>query len=1441
MLVEDRNGNKINIAYTGVANNKVAFNVTDTLGRTVVSSSGFASPSDTVAVAGLSNPYTVTWGTAAFNFTPAATETGGAKCVFAGTANSVPVIDSIRLPNGQTYQFSYDAIFGQISKITYPTGGYVSYQWGYNPQAAIVYWSSFNGCVAKYDVPAVIKRFISFDGQNIALEQDFSYSTTWNFNKWTSKQTTVTTFDRILGTSFQTIYTYSAVNPGEPFQPLDVLPADYQLPAEQTVVYKSTTGSILKTVTKGWNDAYQLACEVQTLDNGKISGRFYTYGPGTAITDVKEFDFGQLSSASVCQNLATAPAGITPTRETATSFQSFAATPIYPSAPSIFDRPSSVIKYGLGTRVAESDYTYDGPGIAGVTTTEHDDTNYPTTYTNRGNVKTETRLCFVGLTACSNAVSSYTYDETGQVLTLKDPNGNTTTYSYADSYTSGVPPGNTNAYLTEITRPVTNGINHVSDYSYGYGDGQLTLAKDENGQSTTYTYADLLDRLTLITYPAAGGETIYVYNDVEPTPSVTIQKEISAGIFRTTKAVMDGMGHVTQSTLTYGSGNTAIITTAYDGLGRKHTVTNPYFTTGDPTYGVSTFSYDALGRITQVLNPDSTTVNTAYTGQATEVTDEGNGTRSVRRISQTDALGRLSSVCEVSSATLPNGTSATPLACGQDISATGFLTSYSYDALGNLLGVSEGGTGPRSFQFNSLSQPVSATNPEANTAPTGGTVVPTTYVYDLNGNLTQRVSPLPNQQGTAKLTTAYSYDALNRLIQKTYSDGTFTRKYAYDVTSIIMGTENITTANNIGRPSYACSFSPTLNACGVMEVYGYDSMGRENDLYQCTPQNSCSSGMHTSFSYDLIGDNLTANNTWGPASLTYAYPAGQLTQITSSLSDSNHPTTMLSAVTYNALGTVGSATLGNGMSESRGYSSRTWPKSLALSGSGGVYNFALTFAPDGDVVGSTDSVNGNWTYTYDDFNRVLTATKASPSTPYAYDYDRYGNRWHQYLNGTCTAGTTFCLTFDTNNRVSNGAQTYDTAGNVIQDSLHHYYYDAENDLIQIDGTLGACTTATACYVYDANGQRIEKTVSGVTVYFVYDVAGHPAIELNSAGNWDRTEVYAEGHHLATYSNGPSGQTLFDHGDWLGTERVRTNASGIVCESIDSLPFGDGLTTSGSCGDPSPLHFTGKERDIESGLDNFGARYNSSSLGRFMSPDSPSYSNHKNPQSWNLYAYSLNNPVTFRDADGHKIVCANNPQQCQADAAASIGNNQAASNVTIVTTTTRHSFLGIPYTTTQTEIVITGDIDAFRRSSTNAAKLADLVGSDKTVTVYYDKSDKATLTGWDTGNNLMGGSASNPKTGTAVIDPTRAPGVYYDRDAIRNNVPQSNTGEEFAHEVLGHIWGDWFGGEPAGTRGNMRDSIAAEDAVRALDPARGQKGLTTHHNYQEAPEQQGPDE
>ena len=104
----------------------------------------------------------------------------------------------------------------------------------------------------------------------------------------------------------------------------------------------------------------------------------------------------------------------------------------------------------------------------------------------------------------------------------------------------------------------------------------------------------------------------------------------------------------------------------------------------------------------------------------------------------------------------------------------------------------------------------------------------------------------------------------------------------------------------------------------------------------------------------------------------------------------------------------------------------------------------------------------------------------------------------------------------------------------------------------------------------------------------------------------------------------------------------TNLSGGVYDSLDYLPFGEQIA-----GGTGTTHkFTGKERDgtilTETGLDYFGARYNSSQYGRFMTPDWSSkpmgvpYADMTDPQSLNLYSYVRNNPLSRTDPTGHHV-------------------------------------------------------------------------------------------------------------------------------------------------------------------------------------------------------------
>ncbi len=109
-----------------------------------------------------------------------------------------------------------------------------------------------------------------------------------------------------------------------------------------------------------------------------------------------------------------------------------------------------------------------------------------------------------------------------------------------------------------------------------------------------------------------------------------------------------------------------------------------------------------------------------------------------------------------------------------------------------------------------------------------------------------------------------------------------------------------------------------------------------------------------------------------------------------------------------------------------------------------------------------------------------------------------------------------------------------------------------------------------------------------------------------------------------------------HVDAIGNVRAVTDGDGNVLERHDYLPFGEEWNAPTST---QPRRFTGKERDAETGLDYFGARYFFGSAGRFTSVDPKLDALHTvaNPQQWNRYAYVSNNPLKFADPDGSEQV------------------------------------------------------------------------------------------------------------------------------------------------------------------------------------------------------------
>jgi RHS repeat-associated protein len=239
--------------------------------------------------------------------------------------------------------------------------------------------------------------------------------------------------------------------------------------------------------------------------------------------------------------------------------------------------------------------------------------------------------------------------------------------------------------------------------------------------------------------------------------------------------------------------------------------------------------------------------------------------------------------------------------------------------------------------------------------------------------------------------------------------------------------------------------------------------------------------------------------------------------------------------------------------------------------------------------------------------------------PNSNGYDRYGNLL--IIDGSKTRQgclqTTLNVGVNGYNHVTNSGFTYDAAGNLMSDGVTAYVWDDEGRL---------SSAASTSYTYDGDGERVKK---GSSVLYWYGGGATPLVETDSAGNNPVEYIFFGGARIARRD--ASANVTYYFSDQIGTTRTMTDSTGHLCYDADFYPFGGERTPYVNTCSQS-YKFAGMERDSETQNDHTMFRYYASNTGRWLSPD-PLGGDVTNPQSFNRYAYVLNNPTNLTDPSG----------------------------------------------------------------------------------------------------------------------------------------------------------------------------------------------------------------
>ena len=870
------------------------------------------------------------------------------------------------------------------------------------------------------------------------------------------------------------------------------------------------------------------------------------------------------------------------------------------------------------------------------------------TYDQNGN---KTSSTYPATPTSKNTTSATVYNQYSEPTSTTDELGNVRLFNYDANYN----PQNVTDSAGTLASFIFNANSTLEAGAIGYDitvnpaqASQFTY--DVNGNMASRT--DALGRTTSYTYNSLGQKT----SMTAPTPTAPI-----GGSASTTTYQYDALGNLIQTAapLSRTTGST------YDANGNKTSDT-------DARGNVTTYQYDALNRLSITTYPNQTTSTNTYDfrNNVVKATDQnGNVT-----LNGYDLAGRLTSVTRAYGTSNASTTKYTYDNAGRKVSETdalGHTTSYSYDA-GNRISQTDGNSNTTGFQYDARKRLTKTLNPDTTTVVNS---------YDGPGNLAGVTDQAQN-------IVQYTYDAANQLktvVQLNHpNSANNTNYYGYDPLGNLTGLtdENLHTTQNLfdlyGEPvqkllpdsqltetrqyDTAGNLASLTHFNGVTTSYTYDALNRL--LSRATPGETTVSFTYTAtgkfltstagdgtvnYSYDSLYRLTTKATPEGTLSYTY-YPTGKVETITSSnphgasVSYTYDPLNRLDTVvdnrlsgqntttyTYDNASNVYTAAYPNGLQSTFTYDALNRLTELSTPP---VADYRYTLGLTGNRTNATEQNGRTLAWNYDNIYRLTKETITDdPSNndgnngSATYQLDPVGNR--------TSAASTFSGfspgfgSYNPDDQLS--TETYDANGNTTRTANgNSYTYDSENHMTSMTGN-----GTTVTMVYDAFGDRVAKTVNGVTTRYLVEDDVNPTglpqvMEEIVGGAVTRTCTYGLQRISENQIIDNQWTPSFYVYDGGGDVRQLTNSAGVVTDEYEYDAFGNSFTKSGTT--PNNYLYRGEQYDSDLGLYYLRARYYNPATGRFLSRD-PEDGKAFDPKSLHKYLYAGGDPVNAIDPTG----------------------------------------------------------------------------------------------------------------------------------------------------------------------------------------------------------------